>query len=224
MSQKGLMIASRENPLKQIAEELRGRGMEVTVLYREDVNSAEKLQLAAAGMEAPDFLILSSLCDRGLEKKNYSELTPEEYYDWKYYALQQFYDISAAFVSKMVSHGGGKVLGILSEAGVIPTKNECMNGGAGAALVMGLQCMAEESHEDGIYTCAVAIGSMEEAEGFRATVNDPETVIHLPGKKLLSPDEVAARVVDLLEATGPVMTGNVITLDGGFSCAYMREW
>lgn len=224
MKQRGIIIASRENPLSLLAKELENRGNEVRILFREDVDSAEKLKNAADAMEAPDFLIISALCDRALEGKNLSDLTAEEYYHWKYFALQQFYDINAAFIGKMVNNGGGKLMGILSEAGVIPTKNECMNGGAGAALVMGMQCVAEESHEDGIYTCAVALGSMENCDDFRPTVNDPETTIHMPGKKLLSPEELVARCADVLEMTGPVFTGNVVTLDGGFSCAYMREW
>jgi len=122
----------------------------------------------------------------------------------------------------MAENGGGKVLGIVSEAGVIPSYGECMNGGAGAALAMGLQCMAEESHEDGIYTNTVAVGGADGDTHFMRT--DAEYVLHVPAKALMSEEEVAEKIADILMATDDKWTGNILTVDAGFSCAYMREW
>ena len=37
-------------------------------------------------------------------------------------------------------------------------------------------------------------------------------------------EEVAEKIVDILMITDKNMTGNVMTIDAGFSCAFMREW
>ena len=219
--QKAVIVASKENRLDSLARVLTERGIETTVLMREDVNSMDLLADAAEKAGKVDYLILSSLCDKSLEGKNLAELTTEEYKTWKYYALRQFYEISATFVKKMEEHGG-KVLGVISEAGVVPSFGMCMNGGAGAALAMGLQCMAAESLEYGIYTNTVAIGGTDGADRFMR--DDESYLLHVPSKALMSEDEIAEKIADILMLTDDKMTGNIMTLDAGFSCAYMREW
>ena len=49
-------------------------------------------------------------------------------------------------------------------------------------------------------------------------------ILHVPGKALISEDEAAKKIVDILMLTDKNMTGNVMTIDAGFSCAGMREW
>jgi len=189
---------------------------------REDVKGLDLLTDAAEKAGKVDYLIISSLCDKAFEGKNLAELTTEEYKTWKYYALRQFYEISATFVKKMAENGGGKVLGVISEAGVVPSFGQCMNGGAGAALAMGLQCMAAESLEDKIYTNTVAVGG---ADGETRFMRDDESyLLHVPSKALMSEEEVAEKIVNILMITDDKMTGNIMTIDAGFSCAYMREW
>ena len=219
--QKAVIVASRENKLSSLAHVLTERGIETTVLMREDVNSITLLADAAEKAGKVDFLILSALCDKTYEGKNLAELTTEEYRTWKYYALRQFYEISATFVKKMEKNGG-KVLGVISEAGVIPSFGMCMNGGAGAALAMGLQCMAAESFEYGVYTNTVAIGGTDGENRFMR--NDESYLLHVPSKALMSENEIAEKIANVLMLTDDKMTGNILTLDAGFSCAYMREW
>ena len=219
--QKAVIVASRENKLSSLARVLSEREIETTVLMREDVNSITLLADASEKAGKVDFLILSALCDKTYEGKNLAELTTEEYRTWKYYALRQFYEISATFVKKMEAHGG-KVLGVISEAGVVPSLGMCMNGGAGAALAMGLQCMAAESFEYGIYTNTVAIGATDGESRFMR--DDESYLLHVPSKALMSENDIAEKIANVLLLTDDKMTGNVLTLDAGFSCAYMREW
>ena len=220
--QKAVIVASKENGLASVAAALRKRDIETIVLEREEENSLALMADAAEQAGKIDYLIISSLCDKVLRGRNLCELTTEEYKTWKYYALRQFYEINATFVKKMAANGGGKVLGVISEAGVIPSYGECLNGAAGAALAMGLQCMAEESHEDGIYTNTVAIGGVDGETHFMR--DDAEYILHVPSKALMSEEEVAEKIADILMATDDKWTGNILTVDAGFSCAYMREW
>lgn len=220
--QKAVIIASRENPLASLADALKKRDIEVSVLMREDFNSTAMFAQAAEKEGKVDYLFISALCDKALENKNIAELTTEEYRTWKYYGLKQFYEISATFIKKMVGNGGGKVIGVISEAGAIPSFGQCMNGAAGAALAMGLKSMAAESTEDNIFTNTVAVGA---ADGETRFMRDDESyIMHVPSKALLSEAEVAEKIVNVLMLTDKNWTGNVLTMDAGFSCAYMREW
>lgn len=220
--QKAVIIASRENGLAPLATELKKRDIEVTVLMREDFNSTAMFAEAAEREGKVDYLFISALCDKAYENKNIAELTTEEYRSWKYYGLKQFYEISATFVKKMVGNGGGKVIGVISEAGVVPSFGQCLNGAAGAALAMGLQSMAAESTEDSIFTNTVAVGGAVGEDRFMR--DDESYIMHVPSKTLLSEAEVAEKIVDILMLTDKNMTGNVMTIDAGFSCAFMREW
>ena len=220
--QKAVIIASRENGLAPLATELKKRDIEVTVLMREDFNSTAMFAEAAEREGKVDYLFISALCDKAYENKNIAELTTEEYRSWKYYGLKQFYEISATFIKKMVGNGGGKVIGVISEAGVVPSFGQCLNGAAGAALAMGLQSMAAESTEDSIFTNTVAVGGAVGEDRFMR--DDESYIMHVPSKTLLSEAEVAEKIVDILMLTDKNMTGNVMTIDAGFSCAFMREW
>lgn len=220
--QKAVIIASRENGLAPLATELKKRDIEVTVLMREDFNSTAMFAEAAEREGKVDYLFISALCDKAYENKNIAELNTEEYRTWKYYGLKQFYEISATFIKKMVGNGGGKVIGVISEAGVVPSFGQCLNGAAGAALAMGLQSMAAESTEDSIFTNTVAVGGVVGEDRFMR--DDESYIMHVPGKALLSEAEVAEKIVDILMLTDKNMTGNVMTIDAGFSCAFMREW
>ncbi len=124
MKRKGIIISSKENPLLSLKRELDARGDDVTVLFREDLKSCEQMSEKAEELGAPDYLIISALCDSALIGKNLCELTTEEYKDWKFYSLIQFYEINAAFVKRMIANGGGKVLGVIPAAGRVPSKNE----------------------------------------------------------------------------------------------------
>jgi len=220
--QKAVIVASKENKLTSLAKALEKRDIEAIVLEREDVRGIEALEKKAEEIGKIDYLIISSLCDKKFAGKNLAELEFDEYKEWKYFALRQFYELNATFVKKMVENGGGKLMGLISAAGATPSRGECMNGAAGAALFMGMQCIAEESHEDNIYTTTVAIGPLDgETNAYRT---DDSVQLHIPSHALLNEEKVMNKVADLLLLTGEDMTGNLINLDAGLSCAFMREW
>ena len=222
--QKAVIISSKENKFETLKKELEQRNIEAFILERETVNSMELLAKKAEELGDIDYLIISSLCDAKFRKRSLHELSTEEYREWKYYALVQFYEINATFVKKMVEKGGGVVTGIISEAGATPTRGECLNGAAGAALFMGIQCMAEESHEDGMYANAVAIGVMEENDDFDPMIRDEEILKHIPSHKCLTKETVCKSIADVMMGTNAALTGNIVNIDSAFSCAYMREW
>ena len=95
---------------------------------------------------------------------------------------------------------------MISEAGVIPSFGMCTNGGAGAALAMGLQCIATESIEYGIYTNTVVVDGTDGENRFMR--DDESYLLHVPARKLMSEDEIAEKIDDILMLTDEKMTEN----------------
>ncbi len=224
VNKKAAVIASKENPLTALVKEMEARGIETKLIYREDIKGYDAMEPVAEEIGSVDYLVISALQDKVLESKTIDQLTQEEYEDWKYYSLVQFYDINRTFVKRMVEAGGGIVFGVASEAAVTPAIHQMANGGAGAALVMGLKCLAEESNAEGIFTNAVAIGALEKNDDMAPMVLDDEMIKHLPAGHAIPEEQAVKKTVDLMTITDSAFTGNVISVDGAFSCAYMREW
>ena len=222
------VIASRQNPLTGLVGELESRGIAVKLFLREDIRGYEAADAAAEELfkEAGklDYLVIGAIEDECYVGKSIDMLTSEEYASWKYYSLGWFYDVNRTFIKRMAETGGGAVLGICSEAGVVPSVKQAMNGAAGAALAMGIKNLAEESLADGIYANVLAIGSVEENDDIHPMTLDAEIVKHIPAGNVLTEERVMKKAADVLLMTDDVFTGNVLCADAAFSCAYMREW
>ncbi len=221
---KAVILSSKENRLETLKAELENRGIEAVIVERESVNSKALLEKKAEEIGKIDFLVISSLCDEKYRRKNLHDLSTEDYLEWKYYSLIQFYEINTSFVKKMIANGGGVVTAVISAAGATPSRGECLNGAAGAALFMGIQCLAEESHEDGIYANAAAIGALEHNDDIRPMINDEEILMHIPSNALMTKEAACRSIADIMLGTNAAVTGNIINVDSAFSCAYMREW
>lgn len=222
------VIASKQNPLTSLKNEMENRGIAVKMYFREDIKGYEAADAAAQelfdGVGKLDYLVIEALEDKNYTGKGIEELSEEEYASWKYYAFGWFYDINRTFIKRMAETGGGVVFGICSESGVVPAIHQAMNGAAGASLYMGLKCLAEESLEDGIFTNTLAIGSTEDNNSIHPMTLDAQIVKHIPAGNILTEDKIMKKAVDLMMLTDDTFTGNVFCADAAFSCAYMREW
>lgn len=221
---RAVIISSRENPFKLLAAELEERGTEVILLAREDVDSYEKLQAKCDEIGKIDVLFYSALCDKKLEGKRWIDMTTDEYQQWKYYGFVHFYEVNRSFVKGMTDNGGGKIIAIGSEAGVVPSIYQAANGAASAGLFMCIRNISVESAQDKIYTNAISVGAVDSNQDFRPMTDDCEMLRHLPSGRTMSPEDVVKKIADIAEKTDEIFTGNVISIDNAFENAYMREW
>ncbi len=223
-----IIIASKENPLDAFAKELNSRKVLTRVLFREDMVGFESMERKAlevfSDLEKVDYLVISALQNEQLEKKTIDMLSEEEYREWKYYSLVQFYHINRCFIGRMVETGGGCVFGICSQSGITSSKNLSLDGASGAALIMGLKCLAEESHEENIFTNAVGLGAIEENEHMHSMNLDAQIVKHIPSGYVMTEEQAVKKIADLMQLTDSSFTGNALSIDAAFSCSYMREW
>ena len=136
--------------------------------------------------------------------------------------INLLYHASRCFVRPAASKSGMRVLVVGSVAGLVPVRGSGMAGQMSTAAYMLVQSLAVDAAQDGIVVNALALGAADaEAGCLRA---DADLIAHIPMKRACRDDEIMKMVRFLLMDAPDYFTGNVLSLDGGLSSAYMRNW
>ena len=133
---------------------------------------------------------------------------------------------STFFVSQhaarhMIATGGGSIVNIASQAGLVALPGEASYCTAKAGVVHLTRCLAVEWGEFGIRVNAVA-PTFIETDGTRAALSDPafraDTVERIAGLHRIGvPHEVSGAVVFLASPAASLITGQTLAIDGGWT-------
>jgi len=132
----------------------------------------------------------------------------------------------------MRSQKYGRIVNIASVAGLVPLRLQCAFVAAKAGVVNLTRAMAIELGHLGITVNCVAPGSIltegtkklfyGEDSKFREGVN--QLIAHIPAGRPGSPEEVAHAVAFLAAEEARYINGAVLTVDGGWTAGYAREF
>jgi len=126
----------------------------------------------------------------------------------------------------------GRIINIASIAGLVPLRLQCAFVAAKAGVVNLTRAMAIELGADGILVNAVAPGSTL-TEGTRKLFYGPEgkfsdsakqLLAHIPLGRPGTPEETAHAVLFLAAPQSTYITGITITVDGGWTAGYLRDF
>ena len=143
--------------------------------------------------------------------------------------LSGVYNCSKPAIVQMEKQGqGGSIINIGSIAGLTPLRLQCAFTAAKAAVFNLSKAMALELAPLGIRVNAIAPGSIM-FEGtrklFYADAARAEAILsHIPMHRAGSPEEIAGMACFLASDWASYMTGSVITIDGGWTCGYTRDF
>ena len=146
--------------------------------------------------------------------------------------LHGLFQVSQTAAVQMRRQGSGRIFNIASIAGLVPLRLQCAFVAAKAAVINLTKAMALELGPAGILVNGVAPGSTL-TEGteklfygddgkFSARVQ--EMINHVPLGRPATTDEIAVAVQFLADPENAYTNGHVITVDGGWTAGYHRDF
>jgi NAD(P)-dependent dehydrogenase (short-subunit alcohol dehydrogenase family) len=146
--------------------------------------------------------------------------------------LTGLYATSKAGARVMRSQGSGRIINIASVAGIVPLRLQSAFVAAKAGVINLTRSMAIELGQYGILVNAIAPGStltegtkrLFYGEGgmFRESVQ--KLLDHIPLGRPATTDEIAHAALFLAAPESSYITGHVLTVDGGWTAGYTREF
>lgn len=146
--------------------------------------------------------------------------------------LKGVYLCTKAAVPALIKTGGGRIINISSIAGLVPLRLQSAFVAAKAGVVNLTKAMALELGPEGILANAIAPGSTL-TEGTRklfygadgAFSEKAQSLLsHIPLGRPGSTDEIAHAALFLAAPESSYITGTVITVDGGWTAGYTRDF
>ena len=143
--------------------------------------------------------------------------------------LSGVYYCSKPVIRQMEKQGrGGSIINIGSIVGLTPLRLQCAFTAAKAGVFNLSKAMALELAPLNIRVNAIAPGSVM-FEGtrklFYADTQRAEAMLsHIPMHRAGDPDEIASMTCFLASEEASYMTGSVVTIDGGWTCGYTRDF
>lgn len=143
--------------------------------------------------------------------------------------LNGVYYCSKAAIRQMADNpDGGSIVNVASVAGLTPLRLQCAFTAAKAGVINLTKAMALETAELNIRVNGIAPGSIM-FEGTRKLfyadpVRAEAMLSHIPQKRPGSPEDIAYMTCFLASREAGYMTGSIVTIDGGWTCGYTRDF
>ena len=146
--------------------------------------------------------------------------------------LTGVYLASKASIPALLKNNGGRIVNISSIAGLVPLRLQSAFVAAKAGVVNLTRSMALELGPQGILVNAMAPGStltqgtkrlFYGADG-AYTENAASLLSHIPLGRPADTKEIAYAVLFLVAPEASYITGTVLTVDGGWTAGYTRDW
>jgi NAD(P)-dependent dehydrogenase (short-subunit alcohol dehydrogenase family) len=118
-----------------------------------------------------------------------------------------------------MGEAGGRMVTIVSALGVVPARAEGTRSGAAAQIIAGSRSLALEFGERGILINVVAVGAIEGGDTLSTRL-----VSHVPLARAATLEEIAYAALFLVDPENSYMTGHVLTVDGGWTAGYARNF
>ena len=146
--------------------------------------------------------------------------------------LTGVYQVSQAAARIMLAQGSGRIINIASIAGLVPLRLQCAFTAAKAGVVNLTKAMALELGPKGILVNGIAPGSIL-TDGTRQLFYDPDgkfsssvqrMLDHVPLGRPGTPEEIAVAVLFLAAPENSYTHGHILTVDGGWTAGYTRDF
>lgn len=129
---------------------------------------------------------------------------------------------SQAALPAMRTQGGGRIIHVASQIGMVAFNESLLYGLSKAAVIYLARAMAFELAKDNIVVNAVSPGPIMTEYNVERIKQAPalqaERVAYVPLGRYGEPDEVAETILFLAAAAPPYVQGHNLVIDGGYTC------
>ncbi len=146
--------------------------------------------------------------------------------------LTGLYEMSKAAAAVMRGQKSGRIINIASIAGLVPLRLQCAFVAAKAGVVNLTKAMALELGPHGVLVNGIAPGSTL-TEGTRKLFYGDDGLFkesvqrmldHVPLGRPGTVDEIAVAALFLADPENSYMNGHILTVDGGWTAGYARDF
>ena len=146
--------------------------------------------------------------------------------------LTGLYEVSQAAARVMRKQKSGRIINIASIVGLVPLRLQCAFAAAKAGVIHLTKAMALELGPHGILVNCVAPGSIL-TEGTKQLFYGEDGMFkdsvqkmldHVPLGRPGTTDEIAVAVLFLAAPENSYTNGHILTVDGGWTAGYAREF
>ena len=146
--------------------------------------------------------------------------------------LTGVYEVSRVTAGIMRKQKAGRIINIASIAGLVPLRLQCAFVAAKAGVVNLTRAMALELGPHGILVNGIAPGStltegtkqLFYGEGGKFHDNVQRMLDHVPLGRPATTDEIAVAALFLADPENSYMNGHILTVDGGWTAGYTRDF
>jgi NAD(P)-dependent dehydrogenase (short-subunit alcohol dehydrogenase family) len=146
--------------------------------------------------------------------------------------LDGVFQVSQAGARAMRRQGSGRIINIASIAGLVPLRLQCAFIAAKAGVINLTKGMALELGPYGILVNGIAPGStltegttqLFYGEGGKFSEKVQRMLDHVPLGRPGTVDEIAVGALFLADPENSYMNGHILTIDGGWTAGYTRDF
>lgn len=218
------MAARSRERAEAVAETLRREGCAVRWVY---LDAAQPETFAAAVDETVrqagriDVLVNNFGTSDPKQDRDFSRTDPDVFLDTVMRNLRSVFLPGQAAVRHMAAQGGGCIINISSVSGTVPDLSQVGYGTGKAAInhLTRLIAVQEARHQ---IRCNAVLPGMTATEAVTGNLSETfrrRFLRHIPLGRMGLPEEVAAAVVYLASDEAAYVTGQLLTVSGGFGAA-----
>ncbi len=207
-----------------------GRGLRLDVTDPGQIAAAVQLVVAECGRL--DVLVNNAGVNTLAHRVTIDRFPREEWDRILAVDLTGVYEVSRVAAAVMREQGGGRIINVASIAGLVPLRLQCAFVAAKAGVVNLTRAMALELAPHGVLVNAIAPGSTL-TEGTRKLFYGDDGLFresvrrmldHVPLGRPATVHEIAVAALFLADPENSYTTGHVLTVDGGWTAGYARDF
>jgi NAD(P)-dependent dehydrogenase (short-subunit alcohol dehydrogenase family) len=216
-----MVVGRDESRGREVVEALRGEGQFLAIDLSEPGAPERLIDRTLKLWGRLDLLVNNAgIYSRG----TVADVTDETYDALMTTNLRAAVLLAGAAIRAMRSGGGGVIINVSSEAGIVAVPGQVLYNVSKAGLVMLTKSIAVDHAEEGIRAVTVCPGTTQtplvEAAIARAadpTEHERRLAASRPANRLGRPEEIAAAIVFAASEQASFMSGTEIVIDGGYT-------